>query len=390
MAAGSRRRVYVRGSGIRCALGDGREQVSAACRDGGRAPSLRDSVHTASAGAPYCGFASTEIQGAESSLYDHLQFSVTQALADAQLSAAERSATAVFCGSTACDISDFERRYRADLLVDGTCLPQYSVGFGVLAGHVKDHFVLGGEEFSFNTACTSSANALLVAARMIAAGVYEHAVVLGVEIFNRLSFEGFHAMMLLSPDACRPFDAARNGTVLGEAVGAVVLSCRPGPAADGGQPFRVLGGANTCDTGSITSANATAIRRVLEQALADAGLDRRAVTLIKAHGTGTDNNDQAEGAAMRALYADAPLPPFTSLKPYLGHTLGACGVVELITLLACIRSGFVPGVPTFASMDADIMLAPLREHLAFGDGILMLNYFGFGGNNSSILLGNGN
>jgi len=90
---------------------------------------------------------------------------------------------------------------------------------------------------------------------------------------------------------------------------------------------------------------------------------------------------------MQQVFADN-LPPFTSLKPYLGHTLGACGVVEMIVLLAAIQQGFVPKTPTFTTPDAELNITPLQDIREFHSGIIMLNYFGFGGNNTSVLLGN--
>jgi len=382
-------RVYLRGCGIVCALGASQPQLADACLQYQAAPAFIPTVAPNDDSLPFYQI-SPQIFAAQSSrLYDFMDYAVAQAIDDAALNDSELARTAVFCGSTACDISDLEEHYEQDLAQNPEAIALYRSGFGILAGYVRDRFNLGGEEYSFNTACSSSANALMMAANMIAAGRYEHAVVLGVEVANQLSLQGFNSMMLLSQGACRPFDANRDGTSLGEAVSAVILSRETSGQSRFGsdKSFYFLGGANRCDTQSVTSSHADAIAQVMRRALQNAGLHPKDVDLIKAHGTSTANNDLAEGIAMRQVFDDK-VPPFTSLKPYLGHTLGACGVAELAVLLATIRQGFAPGTPTFETVDPDISLQPLRRHHEFHEGVVMLNYFGFGGNNSSVLIGN--
>lgn len=152
----------------------------------------------------------------------------------------------------------------------------------------------------------------------------------------------------------------------------------------------LLGGANLCDIHHVTSAapDGGAMRAVMEMALADAGLAPADVVLIKAHGTGSPDNDAAEAAAMHALFGDE-LPPFTGLKRYLGHTLGACGAVELAALLGCLRAGFVPPTAGFAAPDPELRIAPLTESRPAPGGAVMLNFFGFGGNYASLVIAHG-
>lgn len=383
-------RVYIRGAGIVSALGASQAQLAAACRNarisGQRITALQD----CGASIAYYAIGGHIHPARHGRLYEFMDFAVRQAIDDAGLSPADLAQTAVFCGSTACDISDLEEHYVAELAADPDAMPLYRSGFGVLAGHVRDKFELGREEYSFNTACSSSANAFIAAARMIAAGRCGHALVLGVEMFNQLSLQGFSGMSLLSPDAILPFDARRNGTVLGEAVACVVLSGAPPRDSQfcrAGSPFYFLGGANVCDTQSVTSSNADAVAKVMQRALRDANMSARDIDVIKAHGTATPNNDLAEALAMRQVFAGRA-PPFTSLKPYLGHTLGACGMAELSVLLATIRQGFIPKTPGFATADPQLRAQPLREHHEFERGVIMLNHFGFGGNDTTLILSN--
>jgi 3-oxoacyl-[acyl-carrier-protein] synthase-1 len=402
-------KVYIRGCGTVCAIGATQQQLAQACQEYRVAPApfsqvtvsqvpvlpvtvspvTAPSEQCAEPPLPYYQIGPQTLATQSSRLYDFIDHAVSQAIDDAALSSKELAHTAVFCGSTACDISDLEEHYVQDLGRDPDAMALYRSGFGILAGHVRDRFNLGGEEVSFNTACSSSANAFMTAAQMIASGRYEHAVVLGVEAANQLSIQGFNSMMLLSQTACRPFDARRDGTILGEAVSALVLSRTPCRQSQfcGEKPFYFLGGANLCDTKSVTSSNADVIAEVMRRALFNAGLHLKEVEFIKAHGTSTENNDLSEGQAMQQVFGDQ-VPPFSSLKPYLGHTLGACGAVELTVLLAAIQQDFVPSTPGFETMDPQINLQPLRRHMGFQEGVIMLNYFGFGGNNTSLLIGN--
>ena len=187
---------------------------------------------------------------------------------------------------------------------------------------------------------------------------------------------------------------------IGEAVGAVLLeaddaahnddlllggrSRHPGSRDTGAS---LLGGANLCDIHHTTSASpdGSAMRHVMEMALTDAGLRPADVSLIKAHGTGSLDNDTAEAAAMRTLFG-TDVPPFTSIKRYLGHTLGACGAVELAALLGCLRAGFVPPTAGFSHPDAALNITPLTEARPAPVGPVMLNFFGFGGNYASLLI----
>ncbi len=253
---------------------------------------------------------------------------------------------------------------------------------GYMAQRSAELFGLRGPVLTLSTACSSSANALLVASDLIRRGEVTRALVVGIEGLSAITLTGFYSMMLLDPEGCRPFDARRRGMQLGEAAAAVLLEAAP--QAEPG--VTLLGGANLCDIHHVTGASpdGSAMRRVMEMALADAGLAPEQIVLIKAHGTGSLDNDTAESAAMRTLFED--LPPFTVIKRYLGHTLAACGTVELAALLGCLQAGFVPPTAGFGQPDPELRVTPLTARLAAPRGPVMLNYFGFGGNYASLLV----
>jgi 3-oxoacyl-(acyl-carrier-protein) synthase len=327
---------------------------------------------------------------------------VREALAEAHLDGADLRDTALIFGTSSFLFAG-EAEYRHTLAVTGQVVMPALSPPGQVALRVAEDFGFEGPVLTLTTACSSSANALLVASGLLRRGEVQRALVIGVEGLSVAALSGFHSLMLLDPQGCRPFDAQRRGMQIGEAVGAVLLeaddearpencSCVSGtsaiPGGRGGD--YLLGGANLCDIHHTTSASpdGSAMRAVMEMALADAGLKPADLALIKAHGTGSLDNDTAEAAAMRALFG-AALPPFTGIKRYLGHTLGACGAVELAALLGCLRAGFVPPTAGFSQADAGLNITPLTEFRPAPAGPVMLNFFGFGGNYASLLIAHG-
>ncbi len=224
-------------------------------------------------------------------------------------------------------------------------------------------------------------------ADMISEGYIEKAVVVGYDLFNNLGFYGFEALKSIAISDYRPFDRTRDGLILGEACGAVVLEGRRRKAGD----FMHLGGANLCDVYSVTSHDeeGAAVAETMNRALRQAGIDPGDICAVKAHATGTENNDRTECAAMKVAF-DRHIPPVTCVKPFIGHTAGACGVCELIVFTESVKTGFIPSTPGFREMDEELNLRPLTENREAGEGFFMLNYFGFGGNCTTLILSNRN
>lgn len=310
----------------------------------------------------------------------------TRALAAAGLSHEERQRTALFVGSSSFDISVSEHTYQQARSVRGDAIPLdgSSSSFGNLADMLSRQCHLHGPVFSFNTACTSSANALWYASRWLAAGESRHALVIGVEIFNDMTALGFQSLGLLTRSVMKPFDAARDGLVLGEAVSAVVLG--PGSTSH----YRVLGGANLCDTHSMSAANpdGSTIAHVIRAALSAAQLHHTDIGTIKVHGTASLLNDEAEASGLLQVFGDR-LPPACALKPFLGHTLGACGAAETALLWQALTAStpFIPATPGIGA-DANVLgLRLTQQAQPPSPGAVLLNFFGFGGNNTALILG---
>ena len=275
----------------------------------------------------------------EAYFYELLFSTVSRAFADAGVSDAEIREMPLFFGSTSMDMPVFEESHRRKTSSLSELFLRDSNGYGKIAGAVLDRFGMEGNSYTFITACTSSANAFLYAAAMIEAGRIERALVVGYDLYNNLGFYGFEGLKAIASSEYRPFDRARDGLILGEACGAVVLEGKKRKDSD----FMCLGGANLCDTYSVTSHDeeGTAVAETMHRALEQAGIDPGEIVAVKAHATGTENNDRTESAAMKRVFGQL-IPPVVCLKPFIGHTVGACGVSELILLTEVDQGGVHP------------------------------------------------
>ncbi len=288
----------------------------------------------------------------------------------------------VFLGSSSIDYSLTRPIEQVIDGLDPKELPCRRVGGGFYADRLMERFGFSGPSLTYNTACTSSMNAMMDAAAMIECRIIDYALVLGLELSLPVIVEGFALMQLLSPDELRPFGRDRNGMILGEAVSAVLLSRDEVlPSA-----WRYLGGRSSCEIHSVAGADPTGkgIARVIRQCLADAETDPADLVALKAHGTGGELMDLAEMRGMEKAFAE--IPPYFSLKPYIGHTLGGCGPAEMILVMEAVDNGFIPATPQAMPFDDAFAVPPIIRNMDVTHGRFMLNYFGFGGNNTSCII----
>jgi len=370
--------VYLRGGDAVSAAGRGRAALADACLRVSPSPAL---VRFSSLGRdielPYFRALDPDAEA------DMVLLGVAEAALDeAQLTPVRRRRIGLFVGSSSGGIHHHERAYAEAYASNAAALPIHRPDQSRLATWLHQQLQLEGPSYTIATACSSAANALLYASWMLREGRLDDALVVGVEIENRLSQQGFFSMMLATRASSRPFDRQRDGIVLGECAAVLVLS-REAPTT---QPaWRILGGASLCDTTHPTNPSAEQIAATLRDALADSLIPAARISAIKAHGTGTRANDLAEGLGMRDCFG-ASLPPFTSIKPALGHALGACGVLETLAFTACLDRGRVPVTRGYDQPDPEIGVQPLTAAQDWSGGPVLLNYFGFGGNNCALVL----
>jgi 3-oxoacyl-[acyl-carrier-protein] synthase-1 len=237
--------------------------------------------------------------------------------------------------------------------------------------------------YIFNTACTSSANALIYAARMIKEGIINNALVIGVEVQNMLSLCGFMSLGLISKNGIKPFDKNRSGIVLGEACGFVLLSSQENlwEFADG----EIL---NDISNVTTPSADGKILQNIIEKTLYSAEVKTSQIDLIKLHATASDSNDISENNAICKVFGKS-IPLCVALKGYIGHTLGACGVCELALLLGALDNGFVPKSLGFETKDEKFDIIPTTQKSAWKGRYVLFNYLAFGGNSAAFLIKRG-
>jgi 3-oxoacyl-[acyl-carrier-protein] synthase-1 len=239
-------------------------------------------------------------------------------------------------------------------------------------------FGVRGPVMLANTACTSGLSALDLGLSLLAAGTCGKALVIGVEVVNRLTVAGFAGLELLSATAARPCDRDRDGLVLGEALAAMLVS------ASGGA-WRIAALASATDAASLTgpAPDGRVIARAMRDALAAARWTGDSVDLVKLQAAGGTLADLAEARAVREIF---PVPPsLVSLKGAIGHTLGASGPAELALLLESIARGRVPRTWGFAARDPELALEPEGGDAGAVKRVLF-NLSGFGGSVMSLAL----
>jgi len=259
---------------------------------------------------------------------------------------------------------------------------------------ISMRYGLQGPNETIVTACAASTHAIGYAARLIAWGMCDAMVTGGSEACITLTgVAGFANMTALSSTGVSmPFDTKRDGFVMGEGAGVLVLEEWNAAVARGANIVgEVLGAGSTADAHHITAPSPGGVGavRCMNLALADAGLSPADIKQINAHGTSTPLNDAAEAAAVGAVFADA-MPPMTSTKGVTGHALGAAGALEAIAALLSMQHRLIPATANtndvLDEVAIDLVTGAPR---AWEPGPVMSNNFGFGGHNGTVILGPG-
>ncbi len=241
---------------------------------------------------------------------------------------------------------------------------------------------LAGPAWAVSTACSSGAKVFGVAARLLALGMIDAAVVGGVDSLCLTTLYGFNSLELLSPEICRPWDAARKGLSLGEAAAFALLERgAEAPAA------WLLGVGESSDGHHMSTPlpDGAGAAAAMQQALAQAGLAAGGVDYLNLHGTATPNNDAAEDQAVRAVMG--PDTPCSSTKGATGHTLGAAGALEAGIAMLALQRGWMPGGTTLQAPDPALSAHYLTAGRAAALRTVASNSFGFGGSNACLVFG---
>lgn len=252
---------------------------------------------------------------------------------------------------------------------------------------VADSFGLFGPSFAISTACSSGALAIATAAELIQSGQADVMLAGGTDSLSHTTWAGFHSLLLVDSQGCRPFDAARGGMSFGEGAAVLIIEAEAHARKRGAKVLaRLTGWGASCDAHHVTAPHpdGAGALAAMQAALRCARLSPTDIDYVNAHGTGTRDNDVAEGKALKSLFGDN-VPPFSSTKRFFGHSLAASGAIEAAVCIEALRRQQLPANPGFSQPDPAIGLTPVTELRATKLTHVMSNSFGFGGNNAVLI-----
>ncbi|MCX6240432.1 MAG: beta-ketoacyl-[acyl-carrier-protein] synthase family protein [Bacteroidetes bacterium] len=253
---------------------------------------------------------------------------------------------------------------------------------------IADYLGLKGFLTTISTACSSAANSIMFASRLMKAGKLDCAIAGGTESLTKFHLNGFNALKILDKQPCRPFDASRNGINLGEGAAYLILETEDANRQTGNQVICELAGyGNACEAfhQTASSPDGTGAYLAMKKALEMSGESPDSIDYINAHGTGTDNNDLSEGRAIERLFT-GKIPFISSTKPLTGHMTSAAGSAEAIISILGLVHGIIWPNLNFSNPMPELKFQPVKEMIRGCElNVVMSNSFGFGGNDSSLI-----
>jgi 3-oxoacyl-[acyl-carrier-protein] synthase-1 len=233
---------------------------------------------------------------------------------------------------------------------------------------------------SISTACTSSANAFLLAKRLINVGAYKNILVVGADALCYTTVCGFYALSVLSSKVCTPFNEGREGMNVAEAVAAILIQSEKTDDS-----IELVGVGASSDAYHMTNPDPEAHGAIssMSNALLDAGIKTQDIDYVNAHGTGTVANDKVEGLAVETLFDGVYV---SSTKAITGHTLGAAAAIEAIISCEVIKRSLIPAQTNLTHAENTALNIP-KENIQQDVKYVMSNSFAFGGNNTSLVFG---
>jgi 3-oxoacyl-[acyl-carrier-protein] synthase-1 len=264
---------------------------------------------------------------------------------------------------------------------------------GTCTEMMADYFGIFSQVDTISTACSSAANAIILAAQLIKSGRADIVIAGGCECLTKFHLNGFDSLMILDNKPCRPFDATRAGINLGEGAAYLVMETaesfnrRLQDYSELKAWCKLSGYANTCDAFHQTASapDGEGAYLAMKKALKMAQLLPEKIDYINAHGTGTENNDVSEGTAIMRLFGKI-IPPVSSTKSFTGHTTSAAGCVEAIISILALCHNFFPVNLNFSEKIPELSFTPVvNQHSNKPLQYVLTNSFGFGGNDSSLI-----
>jgi 3-oxoacyl-(acyl-carrier-protein) synthase len=394
-------RVFVTGWGIISALGRGVEANLAALKSGRTGIAHPEHLKTLHKHELVTG----EVKAANSELASRAGVSTAaeisrtalmgllaaaEAADSAGLGRQELKTAGLINGTSVGGMDISEQHYRALLEKESFDYARAFAGHdcGSSTEFMADQLGIRGHLSTISTACSSSANAIMQAGRLIRAGAAQRVLAGGTDALAVFTLNGFNSLKILDPAWCRPFDVNRMGLNLGEGAAYLVLESEDSVEKRGAKVLaELIGWGNTNDAyhQTASSPEGKGAYLAMKKAMEVGGREVLQVDYVNAHGTGTANNDLSESMALQAMFGNQ-LPDYSSTKSYTGHTLGAAGGIEAVfSLLAINHNLKYPNLNLEQPMDV-LPSAPLQA-LRSGSRVdtVLSNSFGFGGNCTSLL-----
>jgi|CXWL01.1.fsa_nt_gi 3-oxoacyl-[acyl-carrier-protein] synthase II len=259
-----------------------------------------------------------------------------------------------------------------------------------LASYLARAFDVRGGHFTVVTACSAGSNALAIGADLLRNGRAEVVIANGTEPFSMLAFAGFNILMALTRGTSRPFDKNRDGLIIGEGSGTLILETWDHAEARGARIYAELAGyglSNDAFHPTQPDPQAGGAYRAVQRALADAGLTPADMDYVNAHGTATRHNDSMELMALARVYGEnAPNVPVSSIKSAIGHTLGAAGTIEAIATVLALHHRFLPPTSNFVTPEDGYEYDFIPEGRPDPSlEVASSHSFGFGGNSACLV-----
>lgn len=393
------RRVVITGIGIITAHGAGTEinwsKTASGVSSIREITSFDSSHYRGKNGGEATGFTTTSLNNLRNKRLDRashlLIHAAREAISDAGIADTIRDANILLSlGTTLGGMLSGEAFHR-EVIKKGLARARLSLVSDYLAHHQAANlfreFELKGDFLIFSNACASGTNAIGHAFRSIKRGEYDMAICGGYDTMSEFTFAGFNSLMAVSPDVCRPFDRNRDGLVLGEGAGILILEDMEHALRRNARIFgEIAGYGESSDAYHITSPDPSGepAAVAIKKALSESGM--QSVDYINAHGTGTKYNDAMEANAIKSGFGSmAEKIPVSSIKPMIGHLLGGAGAVEAIITVQSINKKNIPPNINYETTDTDCGLNIIAKAEACNIRTALSNSFGFGGSNASII-----
>ena len=262
--------------------------------------------------------------------------------------------------------------------------PDEQVGLQYSAQIISAYFGMKHKPLIISNACISGSMALIMGKRLLQSNRYKHAIVIGCDRFSGFVFSGFQSFHALADRLCKPFDKDRNGINLGEAAACIVLSSDKELAAE--KPLAILsGGGLSNDANHLSGPSRTGaeLANAIAQAMDEAIVKAEDIGLISAHGTATIFNDEMEAKALQL--AKVNTKPMHSLKSYVGHTLGAAGLIESVIACMAMQASYLPASLGFVESGVPVDVNITTTATAADYNHLLKTASGFGGCNAALV-----